>query len=242
MVRQACSCGSLVDGGQDVVFAPLTGTPPRAVRVSRLPYRLVAFDFDGTLADTFPWFCSVLNGVADRYRFRRVAAHEVERLRGLSARAIIADLGIPAWKVPLIARHMRALAARDADAIRLFPGVPEMLGALDAAGIGLAVVSSNGEATVRRALGASAGRIRHYACGAALFGKARHLRAVARGAGVAPGAMLAVGDEIRDAEAAAKAGCAFWAVAWGYTDGAALGAHAPAHLFGEPGEIVRAVT
>ncbi|WP_342151544.1 HAD hydrolase-like protein [Methylorubrum sp. SB2] len=209
--------------------------------MSRPPYRLVAFDFDGTLADTFAWFGSVLNGVADRYRFRRVEADEVERLRGLSARAIIADLGIPAWKMPLIARHMRALAARDAHDIRLFPGVPEMLGALDAAGIGLAVVSSNGEATVRRALGDSGDHIRHYACGAALFGKARHLRAVAREAGVAPGEMLAVGDEIRDAEAAAKAGCAFGAVAWGYTDRAALQAKAPAHLFGEPAEIVEAV-
>ncbi|GAB6845892.1 HAD hydrolase-like protein [Methylorubrum rhodinum] len=215
--------------------------PVSVTRAKAPPYRIVAFDFDGTLADTFPWFCSVLNGVADRYRFRRVETHEVERLRRMSARAIIADLGIPAWKVPLIARHMRALAARDADAIRLFPGVPEMLGALDAAGVRLAVVSSNGEATVRRALGEPGGSIRHYACGAALFGKARHLRAVAREAGVAPGRMLAVGDEIRDAEAAAKAGCAFGAVAWGYTERAALSAKAPAHLFGEPGEIVEAV-
>ncbi|KQT46637.1 HAD family hydrolase [Methylobacterium sp. Leaf456] len=209
--------------------------------MSRPPYRLIAFDFDGTLADTFPWFGSVLNGVADRYRFRRVETHEVERLRSLSARAIIQELGIPAWKMPLIARHMRALAVRDADGIRLFPGVPEMLVALDAAGIGLAVVSSNGEATVRRALGESGAHIRHYACGASLFGKARHLRAVARQAGVSRGAMLAVGDEIRDAEAAAKAGCAFGAVAWGYTERAALQAQAPAHLFGEPGDIVEAV-
>ena len=215
--------------------------PVTVTRAAASPYRLVAFDFDGTLADTFPWFCSVLNGVADRYRFRRVEAHEVERLRAMSARAVIADLGIPAWKVPLIARHMRALAARDADGLRPFPGVTEMLGALDAAGIGLAVVSSNGEATVRRALGESAGRIRYFACGASLFGKARHLRAVARRAGIAPGLMLAVGDEIRDAEAAAKAGCPFGAVAWGYTDRAALEAEAPAHLFGEPGAIVRAL-
>lgn len=210
-----------------------------AARPGALPYHLVAFDFDGTLADTFPWFCSVLNGVADRYGFRRVEPGETERLRALGARAILAELGIPAWKVPLIARHMRALATRDAAAIRLFSGIPEMLEALDRAGISLAVVSSNGEATVRRALGPAAGRIRHYACGASLFGKARHLRAVARAARVAPGAMLAVGDEIRDAEAAAKAACAFGAVAWGYTLPEALAARAPAHLFDDPAAIVR---
>ena len=29
------------------------------------PYRLVIFDFDGTLADSFPWFRSVYNDMAD---------------------------------------------------------------------------------------------------------------------------------------------------------------------------------
>ena len=45
---------------------------PRGLSVVR--YKLVIFDFDGTLADSFPWFAGVLNGVADRYGFRRVAA------------------------------------------------------------------------------------------------------------------------------------------------------------------------
>lgn len=212
-----------------------------ATRPAPASYRLVAFDFDGTLADTFPWFCANLNAVADRYRFRRVEAGETERLRRLGARDIVRNLGIPAWKLPLIARHMRGLATRDARAVRLFPGVPAMLDRLDAAGLVLAVVSSNSEANVRRALGERAERIHHYACGASLFGKARHLRAVARNAGVAPAAMLAVGDEIRDAEAAARAGCAFGAVAWGYNDPQALAGTSPALLFADPGEVVRAL-
>lgn len=206
-----------------------------------LPYPLVAFDFDGTLADTFPWFCANLNDVAARYRFRRVEAGETERLRTMDARAILKDLGIPAWKVPLIARHMRALATRDADAVRLFPGVREMLGQLDAAGLILAIVSSNSEANVRRALGSSERLIRHFACGASLFGKARHLRAVARAAGVAPAAMLAVGDEIRDADAALQAGCAFAAVVWGYNRPETLAGMKPAYLFTDPGELAGAL-
>jgi len=70
-------------------------------------YKLVIFDFDGTLVDSFPWFVQVLNDVADRYRFRRVDPHQAEALRGQSAREMIRYLGIPAWKMPLIARHMR---------------------------------------------------------------------------------------------------------------------------------------
>ncbi|GJD94278.1 HAD hydrolase-like protein [Methylobacterium iners] len=202
-------------------------------------YDLVLFDFDGTLADTYPWFVGVLNTVADRYRFRRVAPHEAEALRGLDARAIIRHLGIPAWKLPWISRHMRALAARDAAAIRLFPGVPTMLAQLEGAGLPLGIVSSNGEEHIRRVLGpGEAARFGHFACGASLFGKARRLRAAMRWAGRSPARVLYIGDEIRDRQAAAEAGCAFGAVAWGYTHSAALAATSPALTFAEPADIV----
>ena len=203
---------------------------------------LVVLDFDGTLADSFDWFCSVLNGVADRYRFRRVEAHEVEALRLQGARAIVAHLGIPRWKLPFIARHMHALAARDAARIALFPGVPAMLADLRDAGIPLAILSSNRADTVRRVLGAeNADRIEAYACGASLFGKARRLRTLLARRRVAPARALCIGDEVRDLEAARALGCPFGAVAWGYTDARALAALGPEHLFAEPADIARLV-
>jgi phosphoglycolate phosphatase len=37
-----------------------------------MKYRLIVFDFDGTLADSFPFFVSVVNTLADRFaRTRR---------------------------------------------------------------------------------------------------------------------------------------------------------------------------
>jgi phosphoglycolate phosphatase len=205
------------------------------------PPRLVVLDFDGTLADSFDWFCSVLNGVADRYRFRRVEAGEVDALRLQGARAIVAHLGIPRWKLPLIARHMHRLAARDAAQMTLFPGVPDMLAGIAAAGVPLAILSSNRADTVRRVLGPdNAARIEAYACGASIFGKARRLQALLARRGVPPDRALCVGDEIRDLEAARTLGCPFGAVTWGYTDPRALAAQAPDYLFAEPAEIARA--
>src|SRR5919107_141768 len=116
-------------------------------------YRLAIFDFDGTLADSFPWFLGVIDSVADRYDFKRIEGHEIEALRHKSAREIIAHLAVPRWRLPLIARHMRTLAARDPDAARLFEGVGRALERLTQAGLAVAVVSSNSEANVRRALG-----------------------------------------------------------------------------------------
>lgn len=209
--------------------------------MSAAPYRLVVFDFDGTLADSFPWFADVINDVADRYRFARIAPHETETLRGLDAAGIVRHLGIAPWKLPFISRHMHRLAARDIGRIPLFPGIPALLADLDAAGLPLAIASSNTRANIEAVLGTEARRFRHFACGASLFGKGKRLRALIREAGFAPQAVLYVGDEIRDHDAARAAGCAFAAVAWGYTRVEALRATDPALIISDPGALAAAL-
>lgn len=199
-------------------------------------YKLVIFDLDGTLADSFSWFTRVLNVVADRYGFRRVEPHEVETLRGLSAREMVRHLGVPRWKVPLIANHMRKL--KKSALIRLFDGVDRMLRGLSAGGLTLAVVSSDAERNVRATLGPElAALTAHYGCGASLFGKAAKFKSVVRRSGCAAAETITIGDELRDLEAARSAGIAFGAVTWGYTRPEALRAHMPDEMFNSVHEI-----
>jgi phosphoglycolate phosphatase len=58
-------------------------------------YKLVIFDFDGTLADSAGWLFGVLNQVADRYGFRRVDEAEIAMLRGRDNREIVLR---PGWR------------------------------------------------------------------------------------------------------------------------------------------------
>ncbi|HET6158985.1 MAG TPA: HAD hydrolase-like protein [Dongiaceae bacterium] len=205
-------------------------------------FRLALFDFDGTLADSQDWFLGIFDEVADRFGYRRLAPGDRERLRGLETRAILRDLGIPAWKLPLIARHVRALATRDVDKIRLFPGAAEMLAAVKAGGVQVAVVSSNAEENVRRVLGPAAAHVAHFACGASLFGKEAKIRAALGATRADPRAAIFVGDEARDVAAARDAGVGSGAVAWGYAHPEFLRSLSPTLFFAGMDEIAPALT
>lgn len=195
-------------------------------------YDLVIFDFDGTLADSGPWMRRVLNDVARLYGFRVLADHEFDELRHKEPRAVLGALGISTWKLPFIARHMRKRIATSAHEIALFPGVHELLAKLHTRGVVIAMVSSNAEANIRTILGpTSAGLIRHYACGAGLFGKAPKFRKVLRASRVTPSRAIGIGDEVRDIQAASDVGIAAGAVSWGIADPGFLRTHGPAFMF-----------
>ncbi|MDJ0815411.1 MAG: HAD hydrolase-like protein [Desulfobacterales bacterium] len=54
-----------------------------------MKYELIVIDFDGTLADTYPWFASVINLVADKYQFKRIDDSKADTMRGYGALDII---------------------------------------------------------------------------------------------------------------------------------------------------------
>ncbi|WP_339032625.1 HAD family hydrolase [Bradyrhizobium symbiodeficiens] len=206
-----------------------------------MPYSLAIFDLDGTLADSFPWFLRTINEIADRFRFRRVADEHIEGLRHASTREILSRLEVPLWKLPAIARHARRLKAEAASEISLFAGVETMLRTLADNGVQLALVTSDSEANAREKLGPSAALFSHFDCAASVFGKPAKFRQVMRRAGVELGQVIAIGDEVRDIEAARAVGIACGAVCWGYAAPAALRALGPNHVFERMDEIVGAV-
>jgi phosphoglycolate phosphatase len=167
-----------------------------------LSYELAVFDFDGTLADSFPFFVSVFNQLAARHGFRAVEGGEVEALRGLNAREVMRKLGLPARRLPRVARDFISVMRANRDRIAPFPGARELLVDLARADVHVGIVSSNAYDNVAAILGARAtAAVRFFACGMSIFGKRAHLRKVPT-----------------DVEAARVEGIAFGAVAWGYGD------------------------
>jgi len=197
-----------------------------------LKYDIAAFDFDGTLADTMPWFNAILNTVADKYHFRKIDASEREALRSRDAGEILKYLNIPLWKLPAIMTHVRTLMQEIDPSVQLFDGIPQALARLKASGLRLAIVSSNSVENVKRVLGEeTAALFDDYECGTDLFGKAAKIDRLLRQHGTAPERFLLVGDEMRDIDAARKAGVRVGSVAWGYNHVDALRGRGPDQLF-----------
>ncbi|NEX15047.1 MAG: HAD family hydrolase [Halochromatium sp.] len=198
----------------------------------------VVFDFDGTLADSFPWFATEINAVARDWGFHQVAPQDAARLRHLSADAIFRELCVPRWKLPWIAGDLRRRMARDIGQIRLFEGIEPLLNQLAGSDLRVAIISSNALENIRRVLGPSlCAGVEAFECGASIHGKQQRLKRLSRRLGLPAPALLYIGDEVRDIQAAHRAGAKAGAVTWGYNSEPALRAKAPDHLFRQIAEI-----
>lgn len=205
-------------------------------------YPLVIFDFDGTLADSFPFFVGAVNDLAALHGFRPVCDHEVPALRQCTPREAMRRLDFPLWKLPAVTRSFKDLMTRSIDQVPLFDGVPAMVLALAGAGVKLAVVSSNAKANVAGVLGpALSASMVHIDGGASVLGKAPRLRRMARRIGVPAGQALYIGDVCADAQAAADAGLPFAAVTWGYGSLESFRGCRLQHVFDTPARIVEVV-
>ncbi len=197
-----------------------------------MKYKLLIFDFDGTLADSFPFFLEQFDTLADTHGFRRLDRGELETLRGYTVPQLMKHVGLPLWKIPRVALHFKTLMAQNIERIKLFDGMDSALRLLSQQGASLALVTSNSYENARAVLGPeNASLIAHYECGASLFGKGGKLKRVLAGSGFARDEVLCIGDEIRDIEAAHGENLDCAAVAWGYTRLEALLAHAPEMSF-----------
>lgn len=189
-------------------------------------YQLVIFDFDGTLADSFPFFASVFNQLAQQYRFNPIELHEVENLRHASPRQIMQHVGMAGWKLPLVSRNFIRRMRQNAHQIELFAQVAESLQFLAAANVQLAIVSSNSQQNVAAILGAELMSLfGQVYCGMSIFGKTTHLKKMVKKSGLLPRQVIYIGDQETDAEAAAAAQIDFGAVSWGYGSLQALRRH-----------------
>lgn len=201
------------------------------------------FDLDGTLVDSAPDLHAAADRMAARlglapYRLDEIILMIGDGVHVLIERALAAR-GQP-FDPEIYQGFLEDYAANAAVATRPFPGIPEALDALAAAGWRMAVCTNKHEHAARVLLDALGLRDRFAAIGGGDTFPVRkpdpeHLFATLRAAGGSPAQAVMIGDHRNDIAGAAGAGIPCVFAAWGYgpagmAEGAAAVARTPAEL------------
>lgn len=194
--------------------------------------KLLLFDFDGTIADTFDDGFQILNKLAGEFGFRPLRKEDLEKARDMRTRELMKFLGIPMTKMSRIARRGSEELHARMPGVKPLAGVPEILRELREAGFQLGIVTSNTEANVRMFLQKfDLDFFSYFRSSSKLLGKAHEIRAVMKASKVRAADILFIGDETRDIEAAQKAGVRIAAVTWGYNSRRSIEAMKPDYIF-----------
>ena len=204
-----------------------------------MTYKLLIFDFDGTLANSFPWVLGILDELAEKFKAIPIDHSKINEIKNYPPRKIMKMHNVPIWKLPAILKFTRSRMVTQGDGILRFDGVDTLLRSLKERDIQMALVTTNTCETVRRVLGEDLYNLfQLFEDKVSIFGKPAALKRIARKSGFNRSEMLAIGDEIRDIDAAKKVSIPFGAVSWGFSTLEAFASRAPEHIFNEMGDIL----
>lgn len=201
--------------------------------------RIIIFDFDGTIGDTFEAGWEILNQLAGEFGFRVLSREDLPKARDMRTSQLLAFLEVPSTKIHRISSRGTEELKKRIHQIQPLPGTADIIRTLHSRGYTLGIITSNTAENVRIFLKNHG--LEHFdfiRSSSKLFGKAREIRAAMKELAAAPHEVLFVGDETRDIEACKKAGIRIAAVSWGYNSQSALTALDPDFLFHLPDELL----
>ena len=206
-------------------------------------YRLLVFDWDGTLADSTALIAAAIQQTCRDLGLPAPDDTSARHVIGLGHRdaiGLVAPTLPPSDLARFSERYRLHYLAGDAD-IPLFAGVREMLDELDRRGFLLAVATGKTRAGLARALAQHGIAHRFIAsrCADESFPKPHPamLISLMELAGAAPRETLMIGDTTHDLELARNAGVSAVAVAYGAHPAAGLAAMEPLAIVHSIGEL-----
>ncbi|MEQ9371557.1 MAG: HAD-IA family hydrolase [Coleofasciculus chthonoplastes F3-SA18-01] len=205
--------------------------------------KVMVFDFDGTLADTFNAIVQIANRLADDFGYKPLMPSDIERVRNLSARQIIKESGVPLFKIPFLLKRIQSELHQDIESLKPVAGIPELLKELKAQGKIIGILTSNSEDNVRKLL-----KIHNLDCffsficsEPSIFGKSRALIKLIEYHYFQSNSLMYIGDETRDISAAKKINIKVIAVTWGFNSFSVLNQYNPDFLVDHPRDVLNII-
>lgn len=197
--------------------------------------RAIVFDFDGTIADSFPVALEIFYALTHT---GPLPDEDMTRLRGMTLIQVARELKIPMYVVPFLLIRGRAMMRKRMHEITMIDGMEEVIRELSEM-YTLFILSSNSQRNITMMLA----KYQLVDCfdeihgSVPLLGKARRLRQIMKRHKLVPIETWYVGDEARDIEAARKSHMKTVAVSWGYNNIHVLKSHMPDALVFTPDEL-----
>ncbi|MEO0468456.1 MAG: HAD-IA family hydrolase [Bacteroidota bacterium] len=201
---------------------------------------LLIFDFDGTIANTLAVAHHILNEVGQEFNLPKVNQQQVMALKGKSVREAMKMANMPWWKLPLFVRKARVRFREHLEKVSPIQGMPEILDALRQRSYRMGILTSNSEEGVRLFIEAhQLGDFEFIHAPDSIFGKSRMIKRILSQNQLEPEAVIMIGDEVRDVNAANKAGIDSIAVSWGFNSEDLLRNSKPTHLIHNPNDLLQ---
>lgn len=200
--------------------------------------KMIIFDFDGTIADTFLHTMKITNILSDEFNFKKVHYDEIDFLKGKSLQEIIKHLNVPVLKIPNIVAKARNELQKDIESIEPIDGLKQTLPLIKQAKVQMGILTTNSKDNVEKFLSINQMEIFDFIHSTSrVLGKNHGLRKLMQNHKLRTHELLYVGDETRDIEAAKKEGIKVIAVTWGYNSHAVLQKFSPDFIAHTPEEL-----
>lgn len=200
-------------------------------------FKLIVFDFDGTLVDSKEVSIKIYNQLAEKYNTRNI--ENLDSLRGLSLIDRFKVLNIPFYKLPLFAADFTKQYKHSIKTLSIVSGMTEVLLELKRRGYEMAIVSSNSESNIRDFLRKNnLNIIKTVISSTNVLGKDKDIQKLLALHKLNPSEVVYIGDEIRDIKACKKVGLKIIWVNWGYDVLDKYYEDQPDYFAGSPQEIL----
>ncbi|MFB2839638.1 HAD-IA family hydrolase [Floridanema evergladense] len=205
--------------------------------------KVIIFDFDGTVADTFDALVTISNNLAPEFGYSPVTSEEIPQIKDLTTREIIQRSGIAIYKLPFVLRKVITELNSKIHSLSPVEGIKTALFELKKQGNRLGIITSNDQENVQVFLQKNSllDLFDFIYCGTRIFGKSRVINNFLRQANLRPEEIVYVGDETRDIEAAKKSNIKVIAVSWGFNSGNILKQQKPDFLIERPQQLIEVI-
>lgn len=205
--------------------------------------KVIVFDFDGTIADTYDAIVEITNRLSGEFGYDPVNEAELDELKNLSSREIVKKSKISPFQIPFLLKKLKLELGKEIGNLKPIAKIENNLLQLKQKGYKLGIITSNTKNNVLAFLEKNNLQLLFdfIYSETTIFGKHKVIDQFLKQNNLEPDEIIYVGDETRDINAAKKSNVKVIAVSWGFNSPSVLAQYKPNFLINHPHELLEAV-